>query len=271
MLSGAPAQQRCAGVVFIDIVKLDSKFAGPNFWGSRADEVSPQYLDGLSCQSFQRGDKFNFCSTFYRSSFCTMDGLPAEWIPFLDPNYPGLFPPIPPQAAPGSKRKMQVVWPRDKNQKGAHTWGRFRDVLSGKGPDMWVKGKGDIGPTRPEWSRWDMGSKGGIWHNLGYWDTRDRQIPPWRPGMDDEQKLYNFNTRKYEVPHDNTWSDVKWDRNGRKPIYIRDRWARHHWPPSPVEEPGVNPFIYNPENPWWDWYFNEVPPGLKEMVWDDWW
>lgn len=194
--------------------------------------------------------------------------VPAEWDGFLDPGW--WMPPIPPRYKPGNG-KMQIVWPRDKRQKGAHTWGRFRDVLSRRGPDMWVNRKGDIGPTRPEWSRWDTGPKGGLWHNLGYWDTRDKQIPPWRLGMDAEQKQYDFKTRKYELPHPNTWSDVKWDRKGEYPVYVRDRWGEHHVHPFLEEEPDVNPFIYNPYNPWWNWYFDELPLGLQDPGWINGW
>ncbi|KAI4132285.1 MAG: hypothetical protein LQ338_000746 [Usnochroma carphineum] len=189
---------------------------------------------------------------------------------FLDPNWPGTWPPvppIPPRRAPGSGRKTQIVWPRDKKQKGAHTWSRWRDIFTCKGPDMWVGKQGDIGPTRPEWSGWDMGAKGGPFNNLGYWDSREKQIPPWLYAHRNEQKIYNFKNRKYEEPHANTWSDVKWDRTGRRPLYVRDR--NGHFNIHPALEPQLwdqglyhwdgNPFVHNPKTNWWNNYIDQLP------------
>ena len=184
--------------------------------------------------------------------------VPQEFLSWVDPSWSGwIAPPIPPAHAPGSHKKMQVVWPRDKKQGGAHTWGRFWDVLSGKGPDMWVKRQGSIGPTKPEWSRWDEGPTLGPYSNLRYWDNRDHQVPPWPLGHAAEQKQYDFNTRRYEVPHFGTWSDVKWDRNGRHPLYVRDRWGVHHMHPDLDQD--YNQFVYNPRTNWWNWNSDTLP------------
>ncbi|KAL8960282.1 MAG: hypothetical protein Q9193_002988 [Seirophora villosa] len=172
-----------------------------------------------------------------------MEVLDARAANYIDPQWYGAswIPPIPPAHHPG-KRQLQVVWPRDKKQKGPHTLGRFRDVLSGKGPDMWIGPRGPEGPTKPEWSRWDRGPTWGKFHNLSYRDNRDQQVPAWAPGQAAGNKRYNFKTRKYEVPRFSTWSDVKWDRKGQHPLY------------------NENIFEYNPYTSWWDWYSDELPP-----------
>lgn len=183
---------------------------------------------------------------------------------YIDPNWGGWWPPPLPPAQPPGKRKLQVVWPRDKKQKGAHTLGRFWDVLSGKGPDMWVGQRGVEGPTRPEWSRWDIGDKWGTYNNLGYRDNRDKVAPPWGPGQAAEHKLYNFKTRRYEAPHPNIWSDVKWDRKGKYPRYVRNLWG--HFENHPDLPQHLNPFAYDPRTNWWDWYYNERPAEFPDVV-----
>ncbi|KAL9596575.1 MAG: hypothetical protein Q9219_005702 [cf. Caloplaca sp. 3 TL-2023] len=208
---------------------------------------------------------------------------------FEDPNWPPipgpLLPPVPPRRAPGSRRKTQLVWPRDKKQKGAHTWSRFWDVLSSKGPDMWVAKQGDLGPTRPEWSRWDLGPKYyNRFGNLGYYDGRNEQIPPWRLAHDDENKRYNFRNRKYEEPHwlgSKTWTDVKWDRHGRKALYKRypDGWPDIDpvlmnrllilgldYPPDPLTGLPGNPFAHDPTANWWNWYSDQLPVAFPKTV-----
>ncbi|KAI4144761.1 MAG: hypothetical protein L6R39_004045 [Caloplaca ligustica] len=188
---------------------------------------------------------------------------------FWDLNWPGaLPPPIPPQHAPGPGRKTQIVWPRDKKQGGAHTARRWRDIFTSKGPDMWVGKQGDIGPTRPEWSGWDIGPKGHPqFDNLGYWDERDKKKPPWRYAHRDEQKRYNFRSRKYEEPDHNTWTDVKWDRRGRRALYWRLLNGSHFIDPELAERlllegldhGNQNPFQYDPDTNWWNYYVDRLP------------
>ncbi|KAL8895607.1 MAG: hypothetical protein Q9207_008096 [Kuettlingeria erythrocarpa] len=196
--------------------------------------------------------------------------LPGDpFLGYIDPNWAGWAAnPIPPVPPPG-KRRLQVVWPRDKKQKGAHTLGRFWDVLSGKGPDMWVGQRGPGGPTRPEWSRWDIGDIEGEYNNLGYRDNRYRVAPPWGPGRADEGKLYNFDTRRYEAPHANIWSDVKWDRKGKNPRYVRNLYGQPTMHPELVQH--VNPFQHDPRTNWWDWYYDDIPGGFPFDELPEWW
>lgn len=41
----------------------------------------------------------------------------------------------------GNERRMQFVWPSDGKRK--YTWGRWKDILSDKGPDIYVTKQGD--------------------------------------------------------------------------------------------------------------------------------
>lgn len=199
---------------------------------------------------------------------------PNNHVDFVDPNWPGAWgiPPIPSRRAPGARRKTQLVWPRDKKQRGAHTWSRFWDVLSTKGPDMWVGKQGDIGPTKPEWSGWDIGDKGDPrYNNLGYFDERDEKVPPWRLAHRGEQKRYNFKNRKYEEPrwlHPwETWSDVKWDSTGQNPLYMRNAEGHYRidedltdrlWEHG-IDHHGRNPFVHDPNTNWWNAYVGQLP------------
>ncbi|KAL8725907.1 MAG: hypothetical protein Q9181_006243 [Wetmoreana brouardii] len=180
-------------------------------------------------------------------------------IDFRDPNWtwgPGPYPaPHSPRRAAKTNRRHgnQLVWPRDKRQKGAHCWRRWKDVFTNKGPNIWVQKRGNDGPHRPQWTNWTE------YNNLGYRDDLEENVQ-------DGLKKYDFKTRKYKIPHWTDWSDVKWDRRGREPLYFRNifgqPWIRgdmllrqsdleHDW--------DGHPFRYNPCTPHWDWFFDEKP------------
>ncbi|KAL8951619.1 MAG: hypothetical protein Q9222_002419 [Ikaeria aurantiellina] len=198
----------------------------------------------------------------------------VPWANFRDPNHEWDDGPQPPRRPPKSNReaRRQVVWPRDKKQKGAHTWGRFKDVLTGKGPDMYANKQGDTGPHKTVWSGWGYG-----WDqlpdNMGYADDRDGW--PYGPkhgplGYRSPGKVYDFRKREYTTPHDRVWSDVKWDRRGRDAHFTRNRYGNPWWSlqaqimQTPKERAmsdqwGYHPFRYNPYTCHWDWYLNELP------------
>ncbi|KAI4243153.1 MAG: hypothetical protein LQ352_007096 [Teloschistes flavicans] len=193
---------------------------------------------------------------------------------FHDPNFSLGQAPQAPTHPPGQPRKSQIVWPRDKKQKGPHTWDRWKDLFSGKGPDMWVGRQGDNGPNRNAWSHWGYGGEQ-LPDNLGYRDERDGGVAgpdgwhSWMGNRSVEEK-YDFKTRRYQKPHDTVWSDVKWDRKGQNWLYVRSRfggkhtraeiWHRmtdgelalaNHW--------NLHPFDYKSFTPHWDWYRDEMP------------
>lgn len=176
-----------------------------------------------------------------------------------NPNYYG---PLPAVRAPSSKAwKKQVVWPRDKKQKGPHDWSRWKDVFTWKGPDMWISNLGE-GPDRPVWTGWrTKGYKLPRWDNLGYHFRQDNEnLGIVRP----PKEKYDFKTRKYGIPRESTWSDVKWDVKGRTPLYIRPR----HLVDRPWVDPrvdggaynayqGRNPFAWDEHSAYWNWHYDQ--------------
>ena len=174
-----------------------------------------------------------------------------------------------PRPPPRHNAKRQVVWPRDKKQKGAHTWSRWKDVFSGKGPDMWVTKQGDDGPHRDTWTQWGYGDIYGRFDNLGYRYHLDGGVDgpqSWPLGSRSTDEKYDFRTRRYKRPSYKDWSDVKWDRKGRYPLYYRNGYGDSHVPAHVLARQawgewrrGLHPFRHNPETVHWDWYFDEMP------------
>lgn len=171
------------------------------------------------------------------------------------------FGPLPPVRAP-SRRKWakQMVWPRDKKQNGAHSWRRWKDIFTLKGPDMWISKSGE-GPDRPLWTGWKTHGDGvPRWDNLGYHFNDNEIAGRKRP----KSQRYDFNTRKYRLPHGNTWSDVKWDAKGRTPLYLRFQNLNYPVWVNPQVDGGMhgnglgpNPFKWSPHTDYWDWHFDK--------------
>ena len=172
--------------------------------------------------------------------------------------------PYPPRIR--GKWKGQLVWPRDKKQKGVHSWSRIKDLLTNKGPDMWIGRQGEFGPDRTLWSGWRDRTYPYMesWDNLGYGQCMDEVLPlkqAYRPPY----QRYDFRTRKYrniEKPGNHRmWTDVKWSNTKpREALYHRDRFGREYVDPEFHDtfehryNVGVhNPFAYNGYKPWWDW------------------
>lgn len=147
------------------------------------------------------------------------------------------------------KRGSQFVWPRDKPH--SSILGRWKDVLSGKGPDVWVTRRGSDGPHRPVWSGW----RGPGWDNLGYKyvDGPDGPDQPLARGRD-KTKKFNFRTRKFEHLSPEMWTDVKYCRQHRKPIWTRKIIMDEDWYHPYFEVfAGENPFAYRWYDPWLNW------------------
>lgn len=156
---------------------------------------------------------------------------------------------------PGHPRKpgSQFVWPRDKPQRSILD--RWKDVLTSKGPDVWVTRRGSDGPHRPVWSGW----RGQAWDNLGYNNVVEPNGPdqPLASGRDPRAK-FNFKTRRFERVRPGMWTDVKYCQQHRKPIYHRGLSWEDDWYDDWFEQfPGENPFEYDFDSPWWNW--DEVP------------
>ena len=140
------------------------------------------------------------------------------------------------------------IWPKDPRPGNPKHWPRrwrLFDVLTGKGPDIYV-GRIDqpkaktrkssslprSEPTRQEWTRWGSNPN----------DPDSNYSPlPWarRPAGD----RYDFRTRKYHTPDHGTWSAVEYC-NGRRAR--RGEWTgkeevhcipRRYWDRNGAEYP----------------------------------
>lgn len=160
---------------------------------------------------------------------------------------------MPPVRRPTQKPwNKQIVWPRDKKQDGVHSWRRWKDLFTNKGPDMWVTPQRSTGVHRPVWSGWNQASR----DNLGYyWRNDNHGSAPraFRP----EWQRYDFQKRRYRMADGNTWSDVKWCRTGRVPLYFRDAY-RNEWVNPDYWDGPDNPFAWDNDTPYWDWHHDTI-------------
>lgn len=175
----------------------------------------------------------------------------------IDPVYGGPVPPIPrPNRRAWNK---QIVWPRDKKQNGAHSWRRWKDIFTNKGPDMWLTPRGGSGVHRPVWSGWNQQGR----DNLGYHYRNDNQVQPPRWAYRPEWQRYDFHKRKYRMPDYKTWSDVKWSRKGRTPLYTRGPDEMDEWVNPDYFDGLGNPFAWHEDTPW-DWHHDSIHYPLFE-------
>ncbi|EEP77350.1 predicted protein [Uncinocarpus reesii 1704] len=101
-------------------------------------------------------------------------------------------------------RQKGFIWPKDPLPGKPLKWPfgqRFKDVLRGKGPDIFV---GNIdgpnaSPKTPRWARWQ--------DVYGVPDD-DPTLPPLFKCCDRGLQRYDFRTRTYKVPDAATWSYV---------------------------------------------------------------
>ena len=133
-----------------------------------------------------------------------------------------------------SRRKKQWIWPKDKHQS---SFGRFKDVLTGKGPDIFVQRQGDAGLHRSVWSGWNRHGLDSNWDRHGQFKTSPHSVLPRHgescnamPLFDSasrrhrEGQVYDFRKRKYGRAGPRVWSDVRWSRDKpRELVYMRDR------------------------------------------------
>lgn len=181
-------------------------------------------------------------------------------------------PPRPPCSwafSPEPKRKGRTrfdigyIWPKDPrpgNPSRWSRWQRFSDVMTGKGPDIYV---GRIRPrtshhdhrhavhigknlwggrereqrSKTDWSLWDNDHAKycAIPHCPDCYNVRKREQRDnffiWARRGPEER--YDFRTRKYQVPDEGTWSRVEYcdEPQHMIPLQYRDRYRR----PYPAE------------------------------------
>jgi hypothetical protein len=124
-----------------------------------------------------------------------------------------------------TQRQLGWIWPRDPLP-GNPVKGTFRrrlkDILLNKGPDIFV-GTIDGPIAKPRTARWSR------WQDLyGHLDDDDETTLPSFPWADRGLKRYDFRTRRYRIPNDQTWSWVEYDdanANGEingNPVFVWD-------------------------------------------------
>ena len=130
--------------------------------------------------------------------------------------------------------RWQFVWPNDKPR---GTWGRWKDIFTNKGPDIFIAERNTREPERPIWSNWKTR---GHQHPDDYNDRWGNDGKPFWQDQEfagvfncqrrDPDIKYDFATRRYRRPNDDVWSGVTWSRS--KPhVPIRGRDANGNWRP----------------------------------------
>ena len=165
----------------------------------------------------------------------------------------GEFGPEPPRRP--RKQAGQFVWPRDKNNSTIWSWSRLKDVVTGKGPDIWCSRRGSLGPHRPVWSNWrssiDNPFPSQDWDNLGYLYKNGQDAPTWFFAGRPNDVRYDFKKRKYCLPDHKSWSDAKYNRHNEL-MYHRTALGRE-----------------KVEDLWWRPFHNPFAYGMDfEDVWD---
>ncbi|KAI1910859.1 hypothetical protein LOZ61_004202 [Ophidiomyces ophidiicola] len=131
-------------------------------------------------------------------------------------------------------RQIGWIWPKDPLPGNPLKWPfgqRFKDVLSNKGPDVFV-GSLDGPRSYPKTPRWAR------WQDL-YGDPDDDPTPPpLFKCCDRGLKRYDFKTRKYKIPDANTWSYVQYSNGGKDPLVF--------WDPQMIMIPYVDWMVWNP-------------------------
>ena len=154
-----------------------------------------------------------------------------------DSSYPDTFftaissPPRRPVSSWRQDHRWQFVWPNDKRR---GIWGRWKDILTNKGPDIFIAEQNTREPERPIWSNWKTPGHQHPHDPSPRWDNGGR---PFRQeeelvGVFDWQRRdpdtkYDFATRRYRKPSAGVWSGVE-RTNSNRPIRVRDvngRWV----------------------------------------------
>lgn len=108
---------------------------------------------------------------------------------------------------------MGWIWPKDPRPGNPEHWPtrwRIFDVLTNKGPDIYVgklrtRRHRNSGSTRPtaHWSGWESGNS-----------KPERRPFPW--AQRDDRERYDYRTRRYQIPDGGTWSKVEYFDDTRK-------------------------------------------------------
>ncbi|KAJ4305221.1 hypothetical protein N0V90_000752 [Kalmusia sp. IMI 367209] len=154
---------------------------------------------------------------------------PAEYLYPQRSNFRGIwFQDGVPISVKRKDKKYAIVWPKD--GKNGNKWGRFKDVVSGKGPDMFVTvgaHEMDYMCHRPRKPRW-----------AGHTDLDDRGPDCFVgnvPGVESREqrdRAYDFQSRKYHYRFPGMWTDALWAGSPNSKEIIPDSfkdWTGQWW------------------------------------------
>ena len=165
-------------------------------------------------------------------------------------------------AAPRRKQKKAFVWPRDVKYNDGRwgNWDRLKDVLRGRGPDIWVSNNPRHEPEHAIWSGWRSSGYQAPWNNGPRWDDRgyffdttNEILSPFKSARREDGKKYDHYSRRFRLPGPGVWSDVERGPSGER-LYTRDHLG-HEWV-NPIEDGGRFNFGLGP-NPFF------VPPNMS--------
>ena len=170
------------------------------------------------------------------SGSSTQDSLPTSWTPSSFPPAPPLPPRPPPPPRPPKRPinswrqdpRWQFVWPNDKRR---GIWGRWKDILTNKGPDIFIAEQNTREPERPIWSNWKTpGPQHPDDHRPRWGNGKSFRQDQELPGVfacqrRDLDTKFDFKTRRFRKPSAEVWSDVERTESGRV-IRARDPYGR---------------------------------------------
>lgn len=157
------------------------------------------------------------------------------------------------------KFRPKHYWTRPNDGKRSGAWGRFKDVLTSEGADVFITTSGDKRtlmrdrPQKHEWSGWPLERArmrdwelDPDWRNQDFMPVKEMS---WTKTSSRFGARYNFRTRKYESPG-STWLTGNWGPNNRV-------WRDAQWRPN-AKRSDMSPYNYQtPDEQWW----TRVPLG----------
>jgi hypothetical protein len=136
-----------------------------------------------------------------------------------------------------SKFRPRHYWTRPCDGKRTGTWGRFKDAITGEGPDVFVTTSGDRRtlmrdrPQKWQWSGWPIDRARNLDPDFRQQDAMPAWNASWTNTSSRMGAQYNFKTRRYETPrmfwqngvggpNNPVWRDAQWKPNAKRSAQI---------------------------------------------------
>jgi hypothetical protein len=133
---------------------------------------------------------------------------------------------------PNQKSRRAFVWPSDGKRKS--TWGRWKDIAMGTGPDIFVAPRSQR-PTRNHWKNRMQDININEQGEIEAQEDASRAMP-WAKRHKD--KPYDFKTRTFRRDRPGVWAEAVWPRHEAdqydQPLSYRCRhgdWYNMTWAP----------------------------------------